>query len=182
MPVGLVDMLTREEVVDLVRFLSELGKVGPYAVETARVARRWQVLADTPEAAKLLEAGVEGAIKPDSGLRWDPAYSQVSGVLPVESLPKIQPAGKLPPTSLVRCEFDVSTGGKLKLALLKASGLAAWIDDRPLTADANWEFDVEPGRYWLTLSLNRNDRKEPIRVELVDLSESPARAQIVAGK
>lgn len=182
MPVGLVDMLTREEVVDLVRFLSELGKVGPYAVEPARVARRWQVLADTPEALKLLEAGVEGAIKADSGLRWDPAYSQVSGVLPVDNLPKIKPSAKLPPTSLVRCEFDVSTGGKLKLAMPKASSLKAWIDDRPLEAESNWEFEVEPGRHWLTLSINRDARKDPIRVELIDLPDSPARAQIVAGK
>ena len=37
MPVGLSDGLTRGELVDLVRFLSELGKVGPYAVSQARV-------------------------------------------------------------------------------------------------------------------------------------------------
>ena len=54
MPVGLVDGLTRAELVDLVRFLSELGKVGPYAVSKQRLVRRWQVLADTPAARKAL--------------------------------------------------------------------------------------------------------------------------------
>src|SRR5262249_54166250 len=44
MPEGLADMLARAELVDLVRFLSELGKVGPYSVSKARLVRRWQVL------------------------------------------------------------------------------------------------------------------------------------------
>ena len=44
MPAGLAEPLTRGELVDLVRFLSELGKIGPYSVGKARVVRRWQVL------------------------------------------------------------------------------------------------------------------------------------------
>ena len=47
MPEGLADALTRGELVDLVRFLSELGKVGPYSVSKARLVRRWQVLEPT---------------------------------------------------------------------------------------------------------------------------------------
>ena len=35
MPDGLADTLTRGELVDLVRFLSELGKVGPYSLGKA---------------------------------------------------------------------------------------------------------------------------------------------------
>src|SRR5205823_123611 len=41
MPEGLTDELTRTELVDLVRFLSELGKVGPYQVGKEKVVRRW---------------------------------------------------------------------------------------------------------------------------------------------
>ena len=44
MPDGLTDTLTRGELLDLVRFLSELGKVGPYSVGPARVVRRWEAL------------------------------------------------------------------------------------------------------------------------------------------
>ena len=44
MPSGLTEKLTRSELVDLVRFLSELGKVGKFAIGQERVARRWQVL------------------------------------------------------------------------------------------------------------------------------------------
>ena len=34
MPKGLVNFMTRAEFVDLVRFLSELGKPGPYAIRS----------------------------------------------------------------------------------------------------------------------------------------------------
>jgi putative heme-binding domain-containing protein len=51
MPVGLADSLTRGELVDLVRFLSELGKVGPYAASSTPIARRWEALAPSPAAA-----------------------------------------------------------------------------------------------------------------------------------
>lgn len=62
MPAGLADLLTDAEFLDLIRFLSELGKPGPFAVTAAPVVRRWRV----PDAA-----GIE-----------IPAYSTVSGVLP----------------------------------------------------------------------------------------------------
>ena len=39
MPVGLVETMTEGELLDLVRFLSELGKIGPYAVSKAQLMR-----------------------------------------------------------------------------------------------------------------------------------------------
>jgi putative heme-binding domain-containing protein len=64
MPAGLADLLTDAEFLDLIRFLSELGKPGAYAVTAAPVIRRWRV----PDAA-----GVEV-----------PAYSTVAGFLPAD--------------------------------------------------------------------------------------------------
>jgi len=64
MPAGLADLLTDAEFLDLCRFLSELGKPGPYAVTAAPVVRRWRV----PDAAGVLV----------------PAYSTVSGALPAD--------------------------------------------------------------------------------------------------
>ena len=42
--------LTDGELVDLVRFLSVLGKVGPFQIKSARLVRRWRVLQSTPES------------------------------------------------------------------------------------------------------------------------------------
>jgi putative heme-binding domain-containing protein len=65
MPSGLVDLLTEAELLDLVRFLCELGKPGPYQVGAAPVVRRWRVKS--------------------SGDLWLPAYSTVSGGLPASA-------------------------------------------------------------------------------------------------
>ena len=44
MPVGLTAQLREDEFVDLVRFMSELGKEGKYKTTTNRFARAWEVL------------------------------------------------------------------------------------------------------------------------------------------
>jgi putative heme-binding domain-containing protein len=64
MPAGLADLLTDGEFLDLVRFLSELGKPGDFAVTAAPIVRRWRVLDP---------AGVSV-----------PAYTTVAGLLPAE--------------------------------------------------------------------------------------------------
>ena len=44
MPKGLANLMTRAEFIDLVRFLSELGKPGPYAIRAVPAIQRWRVL------------------------------------------------------------------------------------------------------------------------------------------
>src|SRR5206468_7343571 len=81
MPAGLVDAMTRAELVDLVRFLSELGKLGPYAVSPqARLVRRWQVL----EPPAVAPRGIDplDALATDPSLTWTPAHSKLPGELP----------------------------------------------------------------------------------------------------
>ena len=44
MPKGLANLMTHAEFIDLVRFLSELGKPGPYAISSVPTIQRWRVL------------------------------------------------------------------------------------------------------------------------------------------
>jgi putative heme-binding domain-containing protein len=64
MPAGLADLLTDGEFLDLVRFLSELGKPGSFAVTAAPIVRRWRA--------------------PDPSGVAVPAYTTVAGLLPAE--------------------------------------------------------------------------------------------------
>src|SRR5262249_5126330 len=124
MPDGLVDPLTRAELVDLVRFLSELGKAGPYAASKARLARTWQVLEATPAARGILEGRPEGAVSAAPVMRWQPVYSQVNGVLPLEKLPAIQFTASPATATVIRCRLDVSTPGPVRLTLNSAEGVS----------------------------------------------------------
>ncbi|MDR3638732.1 MAG: HEAT repeat domain-containing protein [Isosphaeraceae bacterium] len=179
MPAGLADTLTRGELVDLVRFLSELGKIGPYSVSKARFVRRWRVLEPTPDAARLLGSSSPSAsVFQDPKLAWDPAYSQVSGILPIGAVPAIKP-GRL---GFARAQIDVSTPGRIRLALNSAKGLTLWLDDTPVAAQDEVILDVAAGLHTLTLAVDTAQRGDGIRCALEDVAGSPARAQVVVGK
>ena len=58
MPKGLANLMTRAEFLDLVRFLSELGKPGPYAIRPVPAIQRWKVLKAVPtDLAKSVPGG-----------------------------------------------------------------------------------------------------------------------------
>jgi hypothetical protein len=173
--------------VDLVRFLSELGKVGPYAVSKARLVRRWQALAPSNEAYTALSRVGLGAVAQGApGLNWAPAYSTVAGVLPLGEVPAL--ALYVPsqtdkaPVSFVRCELEATTAGPVKLRLNGTSGLTAWLDRAPLEVREDLVVELPAGRHTLTFAVDRTRRPEPLRCELDDVPGSPARAQVVGGK
>ena len=115
-------------------------------------------------------------------MNWEAGYSRVSGELPVDDFAKFQPHAGLDHTSFVRFEFDVSTAGKIKLAFGDITGLSLWIDGKPTTLTADHEMEASAGRHIITLAVNRVKRTSPLRVELVDVPNSPAQVQLVGGK
>lgn len=187
MPAGLTDRLTRAELVDLVRFLSELGKVGPYAVGNARVARRWEVLQPTPEAfVRLHRTSDTQLISDDTGLVWNAAYSTVSGGLPIGEQPAFDMKQRLAEgarsISFVRCRLQTSAAGKVQLALNGIEGLQIWLNGQPVTPESALVVDLPGGESVLTVCVERGLRSAPLRVELQDVAGSAAQAQFVTGK
>lgn len=183
MPEGLADPLTRAELVDLVRFLSEMGKVGPYQVGTARVVRRWQALESTPAVQTLLRRDrVAAAAGNDPALVWASAYSTVAGSLPLEAVPSIRYRKDMPAVAVVRCQLDITTGGKVLLKLGSTAGLSAWLDGSPVEISEALTLDLAAGVHTLTLAADVEKRKEGLRVELEDVAGSGARVRIVGGK
>jgi putative heme-binding domain-containing protein len=65
MPEGLTSGLTRAELRDLIRFLSDLGKPGPFRLPDRPLVRRWEE---------------------NAGEKWIPRYGTVAGDLPLEEL------------------------------------------------------------------------------------------------
>jgi putative heme-binding domain-containing protein len=187
MPEGLADALTRGELVDLVRFLSELGKVGPYSVGQARLVRRWQVLEPTREAYSLLaRTSHASAAGNDPSLVWSPAYSTVAGELPPDAVPLFRMGTgaekQVVLASFVRCQLDATTAGKARLLLNSAKGVRAWLDGEPVDAKEQMVLDLGVGPHALAFALDRAVRTEPLRCELDDVPGSPARVRVVGGK
>jgi putative heme-binding domain-containing protein len=184
MPVGLTDPLTRSELVDLVRFLSELGKDGPYAVSNERVVRRWRVLSDTRSNARRLRSGNAAAVASDSeSLDWLPAYSRVDGTLPVADIPALDAGRSRSSLGVVQFELDVSAAGKVQIALDSVAGLTVYLDGESVETAPAIEADLNRGRHVVTLAVELADRDQPLRVKLLDPADgTPATVQIVTGK
>ncbi len=182
MPAGLLDTMTRPEIIDLVRFLSELGKLGPYAVSPqARFVRRWQVL--EPPATAPRGTGVDPleALATDPKLAWSPSYSRVGGDLPAEALATIPYRVSAAQVGLARAEVEVTTPGKVRLQLTPVP-IACWLDDRRLDLQPGMDLDLTAGLHTLTFALPADPKGPGFRAELRDVASSPARAQAVVGK
>ncbi len=182
MPAGLTDPLTRAELIDLVKFLSELGKVGPYSVSKAPLARRWQVLQPRDDMRMHLHISGYDFVATDTSFVWKPAYATVAGVLPDADVTTLPTPPADPKLGMARCEVEVTTPGKLRFALPNIKGLRLWVDGIRRDATETLDLDLKPGMHVFTFLLPKDTPTSGLRLELRDLPESPARAQMVLGK
>jgi len=179
MPVGLVDKLTRSELIDLVRFLSELGKPGPYAAVTARVVRRWETLQPTNDSyTRMYRTSDTQVIADDRGLNWLPVYSSVAGSMPISDILDFTMKERLGEAArkvgFLRCRVNVTTAGVVGLAISDGSGLQLWVDGKPVDVREKLELPLTMGEHVITVSVNLLTRKVPVRLELIDVPGSAA--------
>jgi putative heme-binding domain-containing protein len=183
MPTGLTDPLTRTELVDLVRFLSELGKVGPYAVGKAPVARRWQVLQPRNDMAMHLHISGYDFVASNPTFVWKPAYAKVSGLLPADDVTTLPVPADNPKVGLARCQVEVSTPGKVRFKLPATPGLRLWVDATRVEPAETLDLDLKTGVHTLTFLLPKDGKpSDGLRLELQDAPGSAARAQMSLGK
>jgi len=104
MPEGVVRGLTRQELRDLVRFLSELGRPGPWQVTHAPLVRTWQVL--------------------EADGRWGLRLATVAGTLPLREVPAAGEGG----SGRARFFYEVTRPGRFRIAARGAESV--WVDGR----------------------------------------------------
>jgi len=188
MPEGLTDSLTRSELVDLVRFLSELGKVGGrYFIGPTRFVRTWRVLEANPDAyTAIVRQGIQAAASDRVKLVWQPAYSTVGGILPPDGLPQLEIRHGLEGSrelfSFLRCQFDVKKAGRIQFRWNQIDGVSAWLDSAAIPVKQSMELEVAAGSHTLTLAVDWLRRKEGIRLEILEPGNNPASFQVINGK
>ncbi len=183
MPEGLTDTLTKQEFADLVAFLSQLGKIGPYAPSKTRVVRRWQVIEPTNANLNAFRVTrVSAAAESNNTFAWSPAYSMVSGDLPLAALPKFSVWSNTAEQTVLRFNLDVTTAGSAKLKINSVAGLSLYVGAVPVEPKSETLLDLKTGVQTVTLIIDRSKRTEEVRVELDDVPKSPARVAILGGK
>jgi putative heme-binding domain-containing protein len=183
MPDGLTDTLTRGELLDLVRFLSALGKAERWSVGKERLARRWQALQPAATVqqrlARLGLAALASANEP--GMAWEPVYSTVAGTLPMVDLPRFRIDREGPMYSLVRAQLDAATASKVRLKLNSAKGLKVWLDGEVVPAREVMQLNLTKGMHTLTVIIDHDRRAEELRLEVED-TPAAAGVRFVGGK
>jgi len=148
MPSGLADQLrSRSEFLDLVSFVSALGKPGEYANDESPVIRKWRVVS---------ASGFDDLPDDDEG--WLPAWSKVNGELPPDTFP----AGE---TVFARGFVNVLVAGTAQLKINSATGLTLWLDGKQIS-DLSAPIRLNKGRRTLTIGFDPGVRQSGLRVEL----------------
>ncbi|HRJ07014.1 MAG TPA: HEAT repeat domain-containing protein [Prosthecobacter sp.] len=117
MPPGLTASLREDEFVDLVRFMSELGREGEYKIKPNRFVRAWRVMgAMTGEQIDhVRHVGLHALHEKDGGYPWEVRFSKVSGALPLNEVQMAKMYPWFPKIAQISLKLD--SPGKVKLGL-----------------------------------------------------------------
>ncbi|WP_442506819.1 PVC-type heme-binding CxxCH protein [Novipirellula sp. SH528] len=164
MPAGLVDQLgSRQEFLDLAKFVAALGRPGAFANDESPVIRKWRLIA----TANLDQFPADDA-------EWVTAYSKVSGELPANDLPSGDQV-------LARGYLNVLVSGDVQFEINDLVGLRLWIDGDEINDPSN-VITLAKGRRAVSVEINRIKRGDTgLKVELKPLPQSPAKFQIEGG-
>lgn len=175
MPKGLEQFMTRSELVDLVRFLSELGKPGPYAMRLEPVIRRWHWLRAEPAAGN--SASILPSALPHPEASWPALYALANGDVPLHEI-----VAQGATSFYLQAELEARVPGTVSLRLDDAGGLRLWLDEKPLPSAGEVPLQLKPGKNRLTILVDTRRRQRPtLRAEVVPSIGSRAQYQIVGG-
>ena len=179
MPKGLAKFLTDQELLDLVRFLSQLGKPGPFAVRSKMTIQRWRVLRELPDEIKAAipdSANLKALVLQRTQSAWGAAYGRVAGHLPLDELKS--------KVLVIQGEIQATSGGDAQVQLNAIDGVTVWIGEKKVTLTSKpATVSLPAGRSPVTLRIDRSKRKSgTIRVEFIRPSGTTAQFVIVGGR
>jgi hypothetical protein len=165
---------------DLARFVSELGKPGPYAIRKTPTIQRWRVLKNPAPELMQETPNVEifrEYVLDTSADDWQPAYGTVGGALPLAELARQRPA-----VLYLQGELEVSEPGPVAIDIGCTESAQTWLDAEPFELARQITRELSAGRHTLTFRITVGDRPEPtLRVELTKPPGSSAQFTVVNG-
>ena len=183
MPQGLAKFLTRDELVDLAKFVSELGRPGPYAVRTTPVIQRWRLFGDVqaikslgekPEEAPTM-AQFEGRILGSDA--WQPVYARTSGELPLDELTGGDQAAMV----YVQGEIRATEGGEVTVEIDAPGKFLAWLGTETHHGQRSFTTRLPRGTHKLTLRVAPTAPGQSVKVRVSSPAGSTAVVDVVGG-
>ncbi|MBX9652799.1 HEAT repeat domain-containing protein [bacterium] len=129
MPTDVVDALPSGDLLDLVRYLSELGKPGPFGVNAELAAKKWRLLG--PVAAKERDPLTQQILANSAGIKWRESLTTNDAWVYVREL-SLSPDL---PVFFATTDINVTKPGKIHLTLQPGEKAEYWLDGKPLKAE-----------------------------------------------
>lgn len=168
MPGGLFDNLAEQERLDLLAFLSRLGKPGAFDASQGGVARRWRVYAITHTDQQNGQANRIWT-QPLTDEMWQPAWSLASGKLTQAVLAEASRRDRWVSRLAVvaATELQVAKAGPVKLRLDASAG-ELWIDGRKIGGPGESVAELTTGTHRILLQLDPKRMPEAISLRTSD--------------
>ena len=169
MPPGLTAGLREDQFIDLVRFLSELGKDGDFKVSAKPIIRDYVVLQPHPRTVDGMgHYGTAVFTEKFGGYQWQTYGSKVSGELLPSELPKVKGRGR---NTWGVARFGITQKGKVKLKINDTTLLDLFAGKKeivlPQEGPAIIELAGNEDPEHFTLAVNSAYRQAPVLLEIV---------------
>ncbi len=176
MPKGLVDTLTKQEMVDLVSFLSQLGKATEYSIRDDITARAWQTMPwDDAAKSRLNRTSFDTVASEDPAMVWQSVLPLVSGEVPLAELATYKIHANVANTSFLRTPVVVVQEGEVAIQLSSIANVNLWVDADPTPIKSETVVvNLKPGKHWLTFAIDRDSDPKPLKVQVRPAANSNA--------
>lgn len=169
MPTGVVDRLSKQEQIDLISFLSRLGKPGDFDASRGGVARLYQILAGTHRVEQDAAALI---IRDEMETGWKPLQSRVNGTVARDTL--VSMTAQPPHISLVhvylKTRIEASKAGPATLTLKGANSATLWIDGRQVEGEGSFKTNLDAGTHTVLVRLDARDLPKELRLASDDVT------------
>jgi len=166
MPEGLLDSLPQQELVDLLTFMSALGRDPDYTVSTEPIVRSLETLNYTNAAnSRLNRTSMDTAASKDPNMTWRPQTAKVDGTIPLTELDQFKQHRTTPHTSYIRFGITMPREGVARIQV-PASGINAWVDGKPTPTTGLGTLPLQAGQHVIVLAINRQTLDQPFKVKV----------------
>lgn len=169
MPKGLVDSLTKEELIDLVAFLSALGRLSDFTVSTDPVVRSFETLVLSEDSIRRLNrTSIDSvASEHDSAtFKWRLITTNVDGTLPLEELEIFKQNAASPPLSFIRFNFNVPLAVQTTKIGMSSEVAYLWIDGKPIPPESLNAIEFNSGLHQIVIGINPLNFKANLSVSV----------------
>ncbi len=156
MPPGLTASLREDEFVDLVRFLSELGREGDYKIKPNRYVRTWRIMGQMTgdQIDHVRHVGLHALHEKDAGYPWELRFSKVGGDLPLSEVSMAKMYPWFP--KIAQFTLKLENPGKIRLALSSTKAVEVVVGDAALReVTPELVLDLPAGSHPVTLVIGR---------------------------